>query len=586
MAQRVAATDATRDRAVASLLGGGYPSSEEEETESEEEEEEEVDDGEIPCLGPCNGRHPPSNIVRCEVGHTFCFEDARAYVASQLGKGVPVLKCMHPSCDKIFPGTEVLKFIDLNIFKGVPKERLEIMIDRVGVRDLVEICPVCISVIICGPLKPGERGEIVCTNPTCGRKSCRKCKKLVHEPKTCEEAHRESLECEHCYKLYPPAEIVRCENGHPFCLDAARDLLNSQLGKGAPVLNCLHPGCDKIFPGKEVLKFIDLNIFKGVPKKTLEIMIGRVGLTGLVEICPNCTTVVNTGSIEENPILICTNPDCKKSYCRKCQKIPHGALTCEEAAAELGGGSTSTGGQAPDTSGPSTLTGGDGSSNDSSSSTGGLGPSTKPSTGPSTGGDPSSEDPSDIDAANPAPSTTEPNYRDAIRISIENEITAAVEREKTRRQFEDILTAAILRHCKNCQTPLRKKKGCNLMTCPVCRKSQCYVCGETITSEDHYSSGSCSGKKYDPGCGCDHDEEPETKPAPSEKPKPTPAPTEEKPPGPTPDELAQTPEDPIKFVEAPGYINAAPKPTPAPIDTSAKPTYNDDPPSPGGPGWA
>lgn len=43
MAQRVAATDATRDRAVASLLGGGYPSSEEEETESEEEEEEEVD---------------------------------------------------------------------------------------------------------------------------------------------------------------------------------------------------------------------------------------------------------------------------------------------------------------------------------------------------------------------------------------------------------------------------------------------------------------------------------------------------------------------------------------------------------------
>lgn len=250
---------------------------------------------------------------------------------------------MHPSCDKIFPGTEVLKFIDLNIFKGVPKDRLEIMIDRVGVKDLVEICPVCISVIICRPLKPGERGEIVCTNPTCefpvraendqskwdygnsehsgdgwltdqstgGRKSCRKCKKLVHEPKTCEEAHRESLECEHCYKLYPPAEIVRCENGHPFCLDAARDLLNSQLGKGAPVLNCLHPGCDKIFPGKEVLKFIDLNIFKGVPKKTLEIMIGRVGLTGLVEICPNCTTVVNTGSIEENPILNCTNPDCK-----------------------------------------------------------------------------------------------------------------------------------------------------------------------------------------------------------------------------------------------------------------------------------
>lgn len=93
---------------------------------------------------------------------------AKEYLASQLGKGVPVLKCLKPECDKIFPGVEVLRFIDLNVFKGVPKERLEIMIERVGVKGLVEICPKCVTVVACGPLE--QNSEFVCTNSTC--KSC------------------------------------------------------------------------------------------------------------------------------------------------------------------------------------------------------------------------------------------------------------------------------------------------------------------------------------------------------------------------------------------------------------------------------
>jgi len=317
-------TQAERDRAVASLLG----------YDSDEEEEETVqpDPKLIQCGGACGKKHPPENIVRCENGHPICFEDARAYTTTQLGKGVPVLKCIISTCDKIYPGTEVLRYIDLNLFKGVPKERLEIMIQRVGVKDLVELCPNCTTVIVCGPRPQSGNGIIKCTNTTCNRISCRKCKRLSHGDEDCDVAIKKSLECGHCQKVYPASEIVRCEVGHPFCLQAAKDYLNKQLGSGVPVLKCLHPGCDKIFPGTEVLRFIDLNVFKGRPKATLEVMIERVGLKGLVEICPNCITVVECGPIEKNEILKCTNPTCGKSYCRKCNKDSHTPLTCEENA--------------------------------------------------------------------------------------------------------------------------------------------------------------------------------------------------------------------------------------------------------------
>lgn len=59
---------------------------------------------------------------------------------------------MDANCNNIFPGTEVLRYIDLRIFAALPKERLEIMIDAVGVGGLVEICPYCNAVNNTGPL--------------------------------------------------------------------------------------------------------------------------------------------------------------------------------------------------------------------------------------------------------------------------------------------------------------------------------------------------------------------------------------------------------------------------------------------------
>lgn len=77
-------------------------------------------------------------------------------------------------------------------------------------------------------------------------------------------------------------------------------------------------------------------------------MIDKVGVRGLVEICPNCITVVACGPLEKTDVLKCTNSSCKfysilwikyvsniqgtggKSYCRKCQKEIKGPHTCED----------------------------------------------------------------------------------------------------------------------------------------------------------------------------------------------------------------------------------------------------------------
>lgn len=69
--------------------------------------------------------------------------------------------------------------------------------------------------------------------------------------------------------------------------------------------------CDKIYPGIEVLRFIDLKVFAGRPKNVLEAMIAVVGLVSLVELCPYCNTVVVCGPITTTTEIQCTSSECK-----------------------------------------------------------------------------------------------------------------------------------------------------------------------------------------------------------------------------------------------------------------------------------
>lgn len=72
------------------------------------------------------------------------------------------------------------------------------------------------------------------------------------------------------------------------------------------VLKCLDPVCAKIFSGKEVLCFLDLEVFNSIPREIIETMIDDLGIRGLVEFCLYCESVVLCGDVAVN----CANSSC------------------------------------------------------------------------------------------------------------------------------------------------------------------------------------------------------------------------------------------------------------------------------------
>ena len=72
---------------------------------------------------------------------------------------------------------------------------------------------------------------------------------------------------------------------------------------------------------------------------------------------------------------------------------------------------------------------------------------------------------------------------------------------KVRLKAEEAMTAALVRRCYKCQTPILKESGCNKMTCR-CGALMCYVCNQPISGYDHFCQhGNVLGQRQCPECG-------------------------------------------------------------------------------------
>ncbi|CAJ0945505.1 unnamed protein product, partial [Mesorhabditis belari] len=71
-----------------------------------------------------------------------------------------------------------------------------------------------------------------------------------------------------------------------------------------------------------------------------------------------------------------------------------------------------------------------------------------------------------------------------------NEILTVNDVERMKKEEE--LTLLMIRKCANCGLSFQRDSGCNKMTCPSCKTTQCYVCRQSNIGYDHFGGkGRC-----------------------------------------------------------------------------------------------
>lgn len=71
--------------------------------------------------------------------------------------------------------------------------------------------------------------------------------------------------------------------------------------------------------------------------------------------------------------------------------------------------------------------------------------------------------------------------------------------EAQRKQLEETMSAAKIRHCPKCSMAFLKETGCNKLTCPQCRTSMCNVCRLGPVTYEHFCNHRWWNAKH-PSC--------------------------------------------------------------------------------------
>lgn len=131
-------------------------------------------------------------MIQCPDAHLFCISCLRSYASTLLGSHNPNITCMsQSSCTAIFPASQLIRVLPRKTHALYERLIQAKEIDAAGLEGLEE-CPFCEWKCVFDVGFEGER-LFRCGNDIggCGVVSCRKCKKLGHLPKTCEEVEND-----------------------------------------------------------------------------------------------------------------------------------------------------------------------------------------------------------------------------------------------------------------------------------------------------------------------------------------------------------------------------------------------------------
>ncbi|KAF5356819.1 hypothetical protein D9756_006828 [Leucocoprinus leucothites] len=188
--------DIEEGRAIADQnSGGGDHDEKDSDTESEEANEAESDGEDeangIEC-GCCFSKYRFEKMIQCPDAHLFCLSCLRSYASTLLGSHNPNITCMSQAvCTATFPASQLVRVLPRKTYALYERLVQAKEIDAAGLEGLEE-CPFCEWKCV---MEVGFEGEKLfrCENDIggCGVVSCRKCKKLDHLPKSCEEVEQD-----------------------------------------------------------------------------------------------------------------------------------------------------------------------------------------------------------------------------------------------------------------------------------------------------------------------------------------------------------------------------------------------------------
>ncbi|GJE95558.1 hypothetical protein PsYK624_117440 [Phanerochaete sordida] len=166
---------------------------------------EEESDG-LEC-GCCFSSYSISKMTQCPDAHLFCVECVTNYAATLLGEHNPAIGCMDQSgCKLLFAPAELRRILTPKLLELYERVSQRKELEAAGLDNLEE-CPFCEYQVV---IENEEEKLFRCEREECGAVSCRKCKKLDHLPKSCEEAAQDKkLDARHAIEEAMTAALMR-----------------------------------------------------------------------------------------------------------------------------------------------------------------------------------------------------------------------------------------------------------------------------------------------------------------------------------------------------------------------------------------
>ncbi|XP_054261210.1 uncharacterized protein LOC128985602 [Macrosteles quadrilineatus] len=140
------------------------------------------------------------------------------------------------------------------------------------------------------------------------------------------EACGELIECGCCYQNVLFEDCTTCNEGHLFCKPCVQKSVEVRIGDALTTFPCLQD-CDSHFSLQLLETLVDATMFSRLLQRIQFDEVRAADIEGL-EVCPFCDFAIILPP--ETNIFKCLNPECLRESCRKCHRISHIPLRCEE----------------------------------------------------------------------------------------------------------------------------------------------------------------------------------------------------------------------------------------------------------------